>query len=105
MLAIIELWWHQHLIQENQQLVVDRLEGDEWSTFDITSVLCTFDAKGENITLWQPTVQWAKVVAKIVTHQQWDKMHVGKIQNKKRYRRRIGFRPQQTILLIEKINA
>ncbi|MBP6256234.1 hypothetical protein KA405_00520 [Patescibacteria group bacterium] len=32
-------------------------------------------------------------------------MHVGKIQNKKRYRRRIGFRPQQTILLIEKINA
>ena len=105
MLAIIEILWHQHLVHENQQLIVDSMEGEEWSSFDITSVLCTFDEKGENLTLWQPTVQWAKVVAKIVAHQQWDKMHVWKIQNKKRYRRRIGFRAQQTVLLIEKINA
>ena len=105
MLAIIEIWGHQHLIQENQQLVIDRLEWDEWSTLHITSVLCTFDDAGENIVLWQPIVAWADVIAKIVAHQQWEKMHIGKIQNKKRYRRRIGFRAQQTVLLIEKINA
>lgn len=105
MLAIIEILWHQHLVHENQQIIVDSMEGEEGSSLTITSVLCTFDEKGENLSLWQPTVAWAKVVAKIITHQQWEKLHVGKIQNKKRYRRRIGFRPQQTVLLIEKITA
>ncbi len=40
---------------------------------------------------------------KVVAHEQGEKLHIVKIQNKKRYRRRIGFRPQQTVLLIQKI--
>jgi large subunit ribosomal protein L21 len=55
--------------------------------------------------VWTPYVEGAKVRVKILAHQQGDKMHIVKIQNKKRYRRKIGFRSQQTILLIEKITS
>lgn len=103
MYAIIALCWHQRLIQENQEIVVDRVEGDVDSSFDITDVLATFANNEDSVVVWTPYVQGAKVRVKILAHEQGDKMHIVKIQNKKRYRRKIGFRPQQTILLIEKI--
>jgi large subunit ribosomal protein L21 len=103
MYAIIALWWHQRLIQENQEIVVDRVEGDVGSSFDIADVLATFASTEDSVVVWTPYVQGAKVRVKILAHEQGDKLHIVKIENKKRYRRKIGFRPQQTILLIEKI--
>lgn len=105
MYAVINLWGHQRLVQENQQIVVDRMDGDVWSALSVTDVLMTFDASGSPVAVWTPLVEGAMVTAKILDHQQGDKLHVIKFQNKKRHRRKIGFRPQQTVLLIEKINV
>jgi len=105
MYAIIALWWHQRLIQENQEILVDRLDGEEGSSFDISDVLATFSDTEDSVVVWTPYVNSAKVTLKILTHQKGEKMHIVKIQNKKRYRRKIGFRAQQTILLIEKITS
>lgn len=105
MYAIIALWWHQRLIQEKQEIVVDNIDGEEGSSFDISEVLATFAGTEDSVVVWTPYIEGAKVRVKILAHQQGDKMHIVKIQNKKRYRRKIGFRPQQTILLIEKITS
>lgn len=105
MYAIIALGGHQRLVQEKQEIVVDRIEGEEGSSLDVTDVLVTFDDAGEKVAVGTPHVKWATVQCKILAHEQGDKLHVIKFQNKKRYRRRIGFRPQQTVLLIEKITA
>lgn len=103
MYAIISLWWHQRLIQENQEILVDRIDGEVNSSFDISDVLATFASTEDSVVVGTPYVQWATVRVKILSHDLGDKMHIVKIQNKKRYRRKIGFRAQQTVLLIEKI--
>lgn len=103
MYAIIALWWHQRLVQENQEILVDRIDGEEGSSFDLSEVLATFSDTEDSVVVGTPYVKWAKVTLKVVAHEQGEKLHIVKIQNKKRYRRRIGFRPQQTVLLIQKI--
>ncbi len=105
MYAIIALWWHQRLVQENQQILVDRVDGEVDSSFDTSDVLVTFTENEDIVMVWTPYVSGATVRLKILSHDQGEKMHIVKIQNKKRYRRKIGFRPQQTVLLIEKITS
>jgi large subunit ribosomal protein L21 len=60
---------------------------------------------GENVSVGAPTVEGAKVAATVVRHMQGRKIRVFKYKAKKNYRRRIGSRPQQTLLRIEKIEA
>lgn len=85
--------------------MVDRVEGAEGSSFDISEVLATFGETEESVVVGAPYVSGTTVRVKILAHEQGEKMHIVKIQNKKRYRRKIGFRPQQTVLLIEKITS
>lgn len=104
MYAIIALWWHQRLVQEKQEIVVDYIEGEIGSSIVVPEVLATFETTEESVVVGTPYVPGATVKVTILAQQQGEKLHIIKIQNKKRYRRKIGFRPQQTVLLIEKIS-
>ena len=105
MKAVIAIQWHQYIIAEWDTLVVDQFEGKKWGKLEFNEVLLTFDDEGKKVSVWSPYVKGASVSAKIVKHQRGDKVKVFKFQGKKRYHKTRGFKPSQTILSIEKINA
>lgn len=103
MYAVVQLNWHQYIVTEGQELIVDKVLQDEGSELLIEDVLLVFDKEGAKVKVWQPKVAKAKVVADVVSHQKWDKITVIKFKRKNRYQRTKGFRPHQTILKIKSV--
>lgn len=102
MYVVVDLKWHQYIIKENDEIVVDKLENNEWEDVTIENILLSFDEKGDNVSLWTPYLKWT-VLCEIVKQQQWDKVRVVKFKRKNRYERNIWFRAKQTVLKIKKI--
>lgn len=105
MQAVIALCGHQYLVQEGETIVVDRVESNPWEIVVVQDVYLLFDEDHDMCTVWTPVVSGASVSLKVTEHKQWEKIHVLKFQNKKRHRKKIGFRPKQTVLFVEKIVA
>ncbi len=106
MYAVIETQWHQYIVQEWSEIVLDRFPDlKEWDTVEIDNVYCLFDEDGKNVSVGAPTLAWAKVTASVVANQRGDKIRVMKFQSKKRYQRVFWHRSYQTILKIEKISG
>ena len=80
---------------------VEKLPGEAGSTVELDRVLLLAD--GDKMTLGNPTVAGAKVVAKIVETAKGDKIVVFKFKAKTRYRRKVGHRQPYTRLAITDI--
>lgn len=103
MYAVVELKWHQYIVQEGDIITVDSVDLPEWETLVIDNVLLAFDEKAEKVIVGKPNIANAKVECTIDKNQKWDKIRVIKFKNKNRYTRTIGFRPHQSLLNIKKI--
>src|SRR5207247_1442477 len=80
--------------------VVDKLSPDnDTLTLDKVLMLSTDGA----VSIGTPYVTGASVSAKVVAQEKGDKIYVVKYKAKSRYRRRTGFRAQETRILVEKI--
>jgi large subunit ribosomal protein L21 len=104
MYAVVELKWHQYIIQEGDTITVDNVDLDEWSKMTIDTVLLAFDDKGEKVIVWTPYIAKAKVECVVSKNQKGDKLRIIKFKRKNRYQRTIGFRPHQSLLDIKKID-
>lgn len=99
--AVVALAGKQYLVKAGQFLTVDQLKLDSNDEIKIDQVLLLVsDGK---VYLGKPTVPAAVVSAKIVANRAGKKIDVVKFKPKSRYRRKFGFRPKLTELLIEKI--
>lgn len=105
MFAVVQLQGHQYIVAKDQELIVDRLELEEWKDLVIDTVLLVFDESGKTLQIGQPTVAKAKVVATVVSHQKWEKVKIVKFRRKNRYQRNIGFRQHQTTLKIKSVEV
>ncbi len=105
MYAVVEIQWHQYLVQQWDQIVVDRVDASEWDQVTFDSVLLWFTQDWESVVHGNPSIAWANVTAKVLAHQQWDKLRVIKFQGKKRYTKTKWFRAKQTILSIEWVSV
>ena len=105
MYAVIKLQWHQYIVSEWAEIVVDNLSQKEWEKISIDEVLAVFDEAGTTVKVWTPFVKWAKVEATVWTTQKWEKVNILKFKRKTRYFRKRGFRPTETILTIKSIVA
>lgn len=103
MYAVIEFKWHQYIVNEGLELIIDHVEWDEKSKLDITDVLSVFDEKGEKVSVGKPYVAGAKVTCELWETSKWEKINVLKFKRKNRYERNFWFRPLQTVLKIKKI--
>lgn len=98
--AVVEIAGKQYKVQEGQELIVDRLpEGNGTVSFDKVLIL---NEDGQT-KVGTPYVSGASVSAKVLAQEKGDKIYVVKFKAKSRYRRRTGFRAQQTRIKIEKI--
>lgn len=105
MKAVIAIQGHQYIVAEWDTLVVDQCKWEKWDILEFDTILLTFDDEGKKVSVWTPYVKGVSVSTKIVEHTKGDKVKVFKFQGKKRYHKTRGFKPSQTVLSIEKINA
>ncbi len=104
MYAVIELQWHQYIVNKWDKIIVDKIEWKKWDKIKNENVLSVFDEKWEKVFVWKPYVEKAKVELEILETKKWKKINVLKFKKKNRYERNFGFRPQKTTLEIKKID-
>ena len=101
MYAIVDIAGKQMKIQENDQLMVPRLEGKEGSAVLFEKVLLIAD-NGE-VKIGQPIVEGVRVEASILAHGKGKKIIVFKKKRRKDYKVKKGHRQPYTKIKIEKI--
>jgi len=98
--AIIRLQGHQYKVSEKDEILVDFL-GEEEPKAQVLMV-----SDGGKVNIGRPVLDEAKVSLKVLEPQvKGEKIYVSKYKAKSRYRRRIGFRPKYTKLLVQKITS
>ena len=102
MYAVIELQWHQYIVSEWDNILVDKIDSKTWEKINVENVLSVFDEKWEKVSVWSPYLN-AKVSLEVVENKRWKKITVIKFKRKNRYKRSIGFKPYQTVLTVKKI--
>lgn len=96
--AIIKIQGHQYQVSEKDEFLVDYL-GENKPEAEV--LMTSEDGK---VKLGKPTLKDVKVTLKVVTEEvKGEKIYVAKYKAKSRYRRRIGFRPKYTKLLVQTI--
>ncbi|MDQ3249818.1 MAG: 50S ribosomal protein L21 [Chloroflexota bacterium] len=103
MYAVIRTGGKQYSVAPGDILEVERLAGTIGETLTLEDVLLVAD--GDTVTIGQPVVTGATVMAKITGQHKGDKIRVFKYRPKKRIRVRKGHRQLLTRLEVQSINA
>jgi len=103
MYAIIESGGKQYKIEKGDVIDVELLEIEPEKKITIDKVLLLSD--NDKLTIGQPHVAKAKVVAKVLSHNKDKKVVNFKFRHKTGYHRTRGHRQQYTRLQIEEING
>ena len=101
MYAVIESGGKQYRVSEGDAISVEKLPYQVGDEVEFDRVLLVSGEDG--VTIGQPIVKGAKVVAKVESEGRGRKILVWKYRPKQRYRRRQGHRQAYTCLRIEKI--
>ena len=97
--AVISLNGRQYRVSEGEEILVDLLTGSKAEA----KTLLLVDA--DKVSVGKPDLKDAKIKLKVVAAmEKGEKVEIVKFRAKSRYRRKMGFRPQATRLLIEKIS-
>lgn len=103
MQAVIETGNKQYLVKEGDEILVEKLEGEEGTPLTIERVLLVID--GDKVLVGKPTVSNAKVKAKLVAQEKGEKKIIFKYKRREQYKRKIGHRQKFSRVKIEKIEA
>lgn len=103
MYAIVEIAGQQFKVEKESKIFVNRLANAEGETLDFDKVLLVDD--NNDVKIGKPTVDGAKVSAKVLNHLKGDKVIVFKKKRRKGYKVKNGFRPYLTEIQIEDIKA
>ena len=96
--AIVQTGGKQYRVQPGDTIQVESVSGYEGQSMELDEVLMA--SQDGNVTLGNPTIQGAKVIAEVVTNGKADKIIVFKYKPKTRYRRKQGHRQSYTELRI-----
>lgn len=105
MYAVIELKWHQYIVEKWNNIIVDKMEWNKWDKVEVKEVLSVFDEKWEKVEVGRPYLEKTKVVLEILETKRWEKIEILKFKRKNRYKRKIGFRSHQTVLEVKDIKV
>jgi len=101
--AVVESGGKQYVAREGQSVEVDLLPAEVGSTITLDAVLLAVD--GQAVAVGRPSVEGAKVTARVEGHIQGPKIVVYRYIPKERFRRKKGHRQQYTRLAIEQISV
>lgn len=103
MYAILDIEGQQFKVEENKNIFVHRQQEEEGSSIEFDNVLL-LDNDGD-VKVGAPTVDGAKVKAKVVSHLRGKKVTVFKKKRRKGYQKSNGHRDYLTQLQIEEITT
>lgn len=99
--AIIQLLGKQYNVSVGTTFVVDLLDQEEGTIFDINDVLLV--ANGDEIKIGTPLVEKSAVTVKVLNHGKGKKIRVATYKAKSKSRKVKGHRSHQTTLEVVKI--
>ena len=99
--AVIKIGGKQYKVQEDEEILIDKIEGKREEKVTFNEVLLIVDNK--KIKIGAPYLIKAKVSAEIAAQEKGKKIRVAKFKAKSRYRRVMGFRSLLTRVKIKKI--
>jgi len=103
MYAIIDIAGQQFKVQQEQEVIVHRLVGEEGSNLEFDNVLLLED--NGKVKVGSPIIKGAKVAVKILEHLKGDKVTVFKKKRRKNYQKSNGHRQYLTKIKVETITA
>lgn len=101
MFAVVQTGGKQYRVQENDLLVVERLNGEVGSKIRLDDVLMI--GNGDQVSIGQPAISGAFVEAEVMTQRKGKKVIVFKKIRRHNYRRKKGHRQHETVLRITTI--
>lgn len=101
MFAIIEAGGGQHKVEAGSRLVINKIPGEQGSDVVLDRVVMVAD--GEKVTIGDPHVAHAKVVATVIKQDRDKKVIVFKKRPKKGFKRTQGHRQYITELKVKEI--
>jgi large subunit ribosomal protein L21 len=99
--AIIETGGKQYRVEPGKTISVEKLAAEEGSTIELDRVLLV--SEDSKVSIGQPTVEGAKVVAEVAAQGRGEKIIVLKYKPKVRYAVKQGHRQSLTTLTIKEI--
>lgn len=102
MYAIVEIAGLQYKVEKDQQLYVNRLQGEAGDSVSFDRVLLTDNG---SISVGAPVIEGALIEAKIIEHIKGDKVIVFKKKRRKGYQKKNGFRAALTKIEVTGINV
>lgn len=102
MYAIVSIAGQQFKVEKDQEIIVNRLEGEEGKKVDFMDVLLV-DNDGK-VKVGAPMIKGASVSATIVNHLRGDKVIIFKKKRRKGYEKKTGHRQDLTKIQIAGIN-
>lgn len=102
MYAIIVDGGRQYKVEQGQRLQIDlRSDLKAGDTLEFSNVLAI--GGDEGLKLGSPSIDGAKVVAKVISEEQGEKIFITKFRRRKSYHRRSGHRQRYTRVEISEI--
>ena len=99
--AVFKTGGKQYRVSPGQNIYIEKLPGEPVDRVEFDNILLLQD--NDSVTVGQPTVKGAKIIAEIVEQTKDKKIVVFKYKNKTRYRRKQGHRQPITQLSIRQI--
>ncbi|MFA7190855.1 MAG: 50S ribosomal protein L21 [Dehalococcoidales bacterium] len=100
---MVETGGKQHRVVPGDSLNVELLAVEEGSTVELERVLLV--GEGDKILVGSPTIDGAKVFAKVNNHGRGKKILVYRYKSKARYSNKLGHRQHFTNITIERIDV
>lgn len=101
MYAVIETGGKQYRVAPGDTVRVEKLDVEAGKSISLDKVLLIQDDK--DIRIGKPTVEGAKVKAKVISHGRGEKVRIFKMKRRKHYRNQAGHRQDFTELEITSI--
>lgn len=101
MFAVIKTGGKQYRVAANDEIVVEKLEGEPGATITFDHVLLL--ANGDAVTVGAPVVAGAAVTGELVEQRKGEKVIVFKKRRRSTYRRKRGHRQHESVVRITAI--
>ena len=101
MFAVLQTGGKQYRVQENDLLVVERLDGEIGSKIRLSEILMV--GSGDQVKIGSPSIDGAFVEAEVMNQRKGKKVIVFKKIRRHNYRRKNGHRQYETVLRITSI--
>lgn len=105
MFSVIQIGSTQYIVQEKDEILVDRLDLEVGKNYMAPKVLLFTESDDKGVKVGMPTLDNVKVEMRVMGHERGKKIRVFKMKAKKRYQRTIGHRSDLTRLKVLKISV